>query len=418
MRNAGWAPDGPHGRVHHGAPATDGRPLRVPADQSGSHQPREPRSQDNRPENLTLWPSDRAHKLYEWGRWRRAPPAVYRSHGRRRGLCRSGVVHHRPARRVHRPTQWADLRHWEQRVPGSRWTCPGHRQAPRRLRHAEFATHLAERREAAGLSRADVSERVVGTRTGACWNWEHHQFPEAKWWPALRDLLDLDEAKWGPIIAEAERQKIGTRTTGIGTGKKRCGSWATVAATSPRHDRRRAAVGELGHGAQTFVLKVVCAVKPVPALAGNRLTPRRGWSSHADHLPAVRCRVPHLPSRLARGRGPASAPASATTGARPPRDNPAGAAGGSSAATATSASELTGATFWNTVTSWKACWAELCEATSTSTTGTTSSTTTDLETLWSCLSQITPRAPRRTRRVPMVCRPLWELWTRCSPPPC
>jgi DNA modification methylase len=78
--------------------------------------------------------------------------------------------------------------------------------------HPEFALHLAERREAAGLSRADVSERVVGTRTGACWNWEHHQFPEAKWWPALRDLLDLDDAKWGPVIAEAERQKIGTRT--------------------------------------------------------------------------------------------------------------------------------------------------------------------------------------------------------------
>lgn len=76
-------------------------------------------------------------------------------------------------------------------------------------RHAEFAAHLAERRATAGLSRADVSERVVGTRTGACWNWEHHQFPEAKWWPALRDLLDLDEQTWGPVIAEAERQKVG-----------------------------------------------------------------------------------------------------------------------------------------------------------------------------------------------------------------
>lgn len=78
-------------------------------------------------------------------------------------------------------------------------------------RHADFARHLAERREAAGLSRADVSEHVVGARTGACWNWEHHQFPEAKWWPALRDLLDLDEDTWGPVIAEAERQKIGTK---------------------------------------------------------------------------------------------------------------------------------------------------------------------------------------------------------------
>lgn len=79
------------------------------------------------------------------------------------------------------------------------------------MRHAEFARHLTEKREAAGLARADVSEAVVGTRTGACWNWEHHQFPEVKWWPALRDLLGLDDATWGPIIAEAERQKVGIR---------------------------------------------------------------------------------------------------------------------------------------------------------------------------------------------------------------
>ena len=77
-------------------------------------------------------------------------------------------------------------------------------------RHAEFARHLAERREAAGLSRADVSESVVGTRSGACWNWEHHQFPEFKWWPQLAALLDLDPA-WGDVIADAEREVTGTR---------------------------------------------------------------------------------------------------------------------------------------------------------------------------------------------------------------
>ncbi|AXN53230.1 HindIII-like DNA methylase [Mycobacterium phage Harley] len=80
--------------------------------------------------------------------------------------------------------------------------------------HAEFAAHLRERREAAGLSAADVSEAVVGTRSGACWNWEHHQFPEAKWWPKLRDLLDLDEARWGHVIAEAERETVGVGTSG------------------------------------------------------------------------------------------------------------------------------------------------------------------------------------------------------------
>jgi hypothetical protein len=90
---------------------------------------------------------------------------------------------------------------------------------PGASRHREFAAHLTERRQAVSLSRADVSERVVGTRSGACWNWEHHQFPEAKWWPALRDLLGLDEVIWGPVIAEAERERIGTRITGKGTGR-------------------------------------------------------------------------------------------------------------------------------------------------------------------------------------------------------
>ena len=87
--------------------------------------------------------------------------------------------------------------------------------------HREFAAHLKERREAAGLSRQDVSERVVGTRSGACWNWEHHQFPKYEWWPALRDLLGLDEARWGQIVAEADREVVGSSANGIagGTGE-------------------------------------------------------------------------------------------------------------------------------------------------------------------------------------------------------
>ena len=31
-----------------------------------NHENHDPK--DNRPENLTLWPSNRAHKLYEWGK--------------------------------------------------------------------------------------------------------------------------------------------------------------------------------------------------------------------------------------------------------------------------------------------------------------------------------------------------------------
>ncbi len=45
-------------------------------------------------------------------------------------------------------------------------------------------------RLAAGLSRQDVAEHVVGSRTGACWNWETGlRFPSAENWAALRALL-------------------------------------------------------------------------------------------------------------------------------------------------------------------------------------------------------------------------------------
>ena len=74
------------------------------------------------------------------------------------------------------------------------------------------------------------------------------------------------------------------------------------------------------------------------------------------------------------------------------RTTPTGTVAGSFGATATSASASTAGTFWSTVTSWRACWAELSEATSTSTTSTATSRTTDLQTLLSCLSRITQNA--------------------------
>ena len=89
----------------------------------------------------------------------------------------------------------------------------------------EFAAHLKEKREAAGLSRQDVAERVVGTRTSACWNWEHHQFPKYEWWPALRDLLGLDEARWGQIVAEANREVVGRAKGAQAESTGRYGAW-------------------------------------------------------------------------------------------------------------------------------------------------------------------------------------------------
>jgi DNA modification methylase len=70
------ATDGPQGRVHHGAPATDGRPLRVPADQAGSHQPREPRPQGQptgEPDPLALEPGAQALRVGEDGGGRLLP---------------------------------------------------------------------------------------------------------------------------------------------------------------------------------------------------------------------------------------------------------------------------------------------------------------------------------------------------------
>ncbi len=78
-------------------------------------------------------------------------------------------------------------------------------------RHAEFAAHLRERIAVKGYTNTfDVAEAVIGRRTGAVANWQKYQWPEAKWWPALRDLLDLDES-WGDVIAEAKREKTGER---------------------------------------------------------------------------------------------------------------------------------------------------------------------------------------------------------------
>ncbi|MGP5098383.1 DNA methyltransferase [Brachybacterium alimentarium] len=83
---------------------------------------------------------------------------------------------------------------------------------PGASQHPEFGTAIRAAMTAKGYTNTfDVAEVVLGKRTGAVANWIKYQFPEARWWPALRDLLDMDEARWGPVIAEAERTKVGQR---------------------------------------------------------------------------------------------------------------------------------------------------------------------------------------------------------------
>jgi DNA modification methylase len=104
-------------------------------------------------------------------------------------------------------------------------------------RYPEFAADLRAAMKAKGYTNTfDVAEKVVGRRTGAVANWQKYQFPEAKWWPALRDLLDMDGAKWGPIIAEAEREIVGQQQQGklaVAPGQDNDRSAITLDITAP-----------------------------------------------------------------------------------------------------------------------------------------------------------------------------------------
>ncbi len=156
--------------------------------------------------------------------------------------------------------------------------------------HPEFAAHLTERREAKGLTRQQVALVVVGTATGACWNWEHHQFPEAKWWPALRDLLDMDEAKWGPVIAEAERSRTGLssysarRSSNIGYGADLAAEGERFV-TAPATDAARRWQG-WGTALKPAHEPIVVARKP---LAGTVASNVQQWGTGALNIDG--CRV-------------------------------------------------------------------------------------------------------------------------------
>lgn len=103
-------------------------------------------------------------------------------------------------------------------------------------RHGEFAVELREAMIAKGITNSfDVAEMVVGKRTGAVANWLKYQWPEAKWWPALRDALGMDH-KWGDVIAQADRDVSGSGSCGpasIGFAREQARSFEI---TSPATD--------------------------------------------------------------------------------------------------------------------------------------------------------------------------------------
>jgi DNA modification methylase len=76
---------------------------------------------------------------------------------------------------------------------------------------------IRQHREAKGLTPQQVSEAVVGTPSGACWNWEHIQLPSLDKWPAIKATLGIPdrydallEGDRSRFIA-AEREVIGAK---------------------------------------------------------------------------------------------------------------------------------------------------------------------------------------------------------------
>ena len=91
-------------------------------------------------------------------------------------------------------------------------------------RIAAVAEVIRAHREAKGMTPQQVSLAVVGTPSGACWNWEHQQLPSVEMWPAIKAALGiadeydaLIEGDRAQFIA-AERATIGRRLDGAGNG--------------------------------------------------------------------------------------------------------------------------------------------------------------------------------------------------------
>jgi DNA modification methylase len=64
---------------------------------------------------------------------------------------------------------------------------------------------IREYRERAGMERAQVSEAVVGTPSGACWNWEHQQLPSLEFWPSIKATLGIPDDFDGLLAGDRSR---------------------------------------------------------------------------------------------------------------------------------------------------------------------------------------------------------------------
>ena len=82
----------------------------------------------------------------------------------------------------------------------------------------KFRLALVEAREKLNLSRAEVSEKVCGTPSGACWNWESGlRIPTGEHWEKLIEILSLSP-EFQSMHDEAEREIVGKGEAGLGKG--------------------------------------------------------------------------------------------------------------------------------------------------------------------------------------------------------
>lgn len=258
---------------------------------------------------------------------------------------------------------------------------------------------VREARTALGISQSEAARRVgmIGEGEtlgggGFMWFETGMRVPTREQYPKLKAALGLDD-ECDEAFEAAEREVVGQHRSGITRGASGAGGGGEGREiTASISDAAKAWEG-WGTALKPAHEPVVVARKPrgmsgVWDSMGSQLDALEAWCrQHVNDAAKSSAPTPHASNAAKTG----SAPEHAAT----PHEGEAanatatGAAGGSSAQTDTSASAWTVETFSNTVTSWRACWAELSEAMSTSTTSTAISRTIDLRTLSSSMSSLT-----------------------------
>jgi DNA modification methylase len=266
-------------------------------------------------------------------------------------------------------------------------------------RIAAVAEVIRSHREAKGMTPQQVSLAVVGTPSGACWNWEHQQLPSIEMWPAIKAALSIAD-EYDALIQGDRTRFVAAERAVVGQDR----NWGKPSFSTPnapngeRHVTVPATDDATRWNGWGTALKpahepVIVAQKPAGESAilveiGSHLNRLEcEWLSLAkDAAPSSPPTRPGSPEAKA-----AFAPGCAAILQEDVRESrtPTGAAAGSSAATVTFRFGSMAETCLNTVTSWKECLAVLSQAMSTSTTATTTGPITDLKTLSSSLSKLT-----------------------------